>query len=204
MKRLEGIIFDLDSNLDDVDLDFNAIKDALKISREFPILEHLETLTDLNEKKEKEEILLEFELTAAKNHSLIPNVVKLLELLKKKDIKMAVLTRNCKAAAMIELNEIKDFFDPIFTREDHKDCKPLPGGILGTCEKWKVPPSSIIMTGDYLYDLQAGHNAGAKTIWFDNPKYKGRDFSKEADYSIKNWLELIDNFEVITHHLGFK
>ncbi|MFT6071351.1 MAG: HAD superfamily hydrolase (TIGR01549 family) [Bacteriovoracaceae bacterium] len=203
MKKLEGIIFDLDSTLVDVDLDFNAIKDALNIPRALPILEHLETLTDSKEKQRKEKILLEFELEAARNFKAIPHVKELLLLLKEKEIKMAVLTRNCKAAADLELQGIKDFFDPIFTREDHKDCKPLPGGILGTCKKWKVDAASVIMTGDYLYDLQAGQAAGSKTIWFDNPKYKGRDFSKDADYSLSSWSEMITKFEFITNHLGF-
>lgn len=203
MKKLEGIIFDLDSTLVDVDLDFNAIKDALKIPHELPILEHLEELTDPKEKASKEKILLQFELDAAKNHSPIAHVKELLSFLKEKKIKMGVLTRNCKAAADIELIDLSHFFDPIFSREDHKDCKPLPGGILGTCELWHVHPSNIIMTGDYLYDLQAGKNAGSKTIWFDNPKHPGRDFSKDADYTLKNWKDFITNFDIITHHLGF-
>jgi HAD superfamily hydrolase (TIGR01549 family) len=203
MKKLEGIIFDLDSTLVDVDLDFNAIKDSLGISRDLPILEHLETISDPIEKEQKEKILLDFELEAAKNFKPISHVTDLLNLLKEKNIKMGVLTRNCKAAADIELKELSHFFDPIFSREDHKDCKPLPGGILGTCSLWHVHPSNIIMTGDFLYDLQAGHNAGSKTIWFDNPKHPNRDFSKDADYTLNNWKEFITNFEVITNHLGF-
>jgi HAD superfamily hydrolase (TIGR01549 family) len=203
MKKLEGIIFDLDSTLVDVNLDFSAIKDALKIPRDFPILEFFETLTDAVEKKEKEEVLLNFELEAAKNYSPIPHVDELLIFLKEKNIKMGVLTRNCKEAADIELEKIKEYFDPIFSREDHKDCKPLPGGILGTCKKWQVDPLQVIMTGDYIYDIQAGRSAGCKTIWFDNPKHPRRDFTKEADYSLNNWKEFITNFDAITHHLGF-
>ncbi len=203
MKKLEGIIFDLDSTLVDVDLDFNAIKDALVIPREMPILEHLETIVDPTEKAEKEKILLEFELEAARNFKPIPHVKELLVLLKEKNIKMGVLTRNCSAAAEIELKGLQDFFDPIFSREDHKDCKPLPEGVLGTCKKWNVDPSTVIMTGDFLYDIEAGKAAGSKTIWFNNPKHQGRDFSKEADYSLSSWGEMIKSYDVIINHLGF-
>lgn len=203
MKNLKGIIFDLDSTLVDVDLDFNKIKDALEIPRECPILEYLEKLSDLKEKQEKEKILLEFELEAARNFEPIAHTMELLELLNSKEIKMAVLTRNCKEAAEIELIHIKKYFDPIFSREDHLNCKPGPDGILSTCKKWNVDPSSVIMTGDYLYDLQAGQNAGTKTIWYNNPKHQGRDFTKEADYSLSSWGVLIKDFDTIIHHLGF-
>jgi len=201
MKQLKGIIFDLDSTLIDVDLNFNAIRDALGIPEGHPILEWLDKLEDQEKKEKLHQRLHEFELEAAKNSSIISHVEDTLIFLKEKNLNLGILTRNCKEVAHLELSSLKNFFNPIFSREDHEDCKPNPGGIHGTCKAWKVKPENILMIGDYLFDLQAGHNAGAKSIWFNNPKYQDRDFSKEADYSFNSYEDFKNDFELILEKL---
>lgn len=204
MKTLKAVIFDLDSTLVDVDLDFFAIREALGIPQPHPILEWLEKMDDLDHKKKLEEELFQHELKAAQNKEVIPHVPKMLEFLKAKEIKLAVLTRNCKEVALLELEGMKHFFDPIFSREDHENCKPEPDGILDACNIWNIKPENTIMVGDYLYDLQAGQNAGTKTIWFNNPKHEQRDFSSDADHSISCWGDFLNDYNEIMNKLGFE
>jgi HAD superfamily hydrolase (TIGR01549 family) len=204
MQKLDGIIFDLDSTLVNVDLDFNKIRDALGIPQPHPILEWLDKLDDLEKKKQLEEELFQFELKAAQDHKKIEGVKEALEHFHSNNIKMAVLTRNCKEVALLELEDIEHFFNPIFSREDHEKCKPHPDGILDACQRWDVNPANTIMMGDYLYDLEAGKNAGSKTIWFDNPKYDERDFTKHADLSFSCWINFLENLEENLNKLGFK
>lgn len=205
MQKLDGFIFDLDSTLVNVDLDFDAIRDFLGIPQPHPILEWLDKLEPGSEKRlEMEKALVKFEEEAAKNHTKIEGVVETLEHLHKKNIKMAILTRNCKEVALLELKDINHFFDPIFSREDHERCKPHPDGILDACKRWGVNPKNTIMMGDYLYDLQAGKNAGSKTIWFNNPKHEGRDFSAHADYSFSCWKSFLKDLDQTLHSLGLE
>lgn len=201
MKKLNAIIFDLDSTLVDVDLDFDKIRNTLGIPQPQPILEYLESINDLTKKNKLEKELLSIELDAAKNRVIIPGVMEALELLQSKEIKMAILTRNCKEAALVELEGIKHFFNPIFSREDHKSCKPEPDGILDACSIWDINPSSCLMVGDYLYDLQAGHRAGCKTAWFKNKNHPERDFTDHADITIDCWLEFSKNYASILKEL---
>jgi D,D-heptose 1,7-bisphosphate phosphatase len=51
------------------------------------------------------------------------------------------------------------------------DCrKPKPGLILQAKAKWGLNPSDCYMVGDGLTDIQAGYDAGCKTILIGEPK----------------------------------
>ena len=47
--------------------------------------------------------------------------------------------------------------------------KPDPAGIYHLQDVWQVEADSLVMVGDYLFDLQAGKSAGAMTIHVARP-----------------------------------
>ena len=44
--------------------------------------------------------------------------------------------------------------------------KPDPTGVLAICNDWGLSPPEVLFVGDYLFDLQAGHNAGTNAALF--------------------------------------
>ena len=83
---------------------------------------------------------------------------------------MGRLTRNTAAAAKetLSVTGLAEFFkdESIVARETCSP-KPNPAGVLYLVEGWEVKADSAVVVGDYLYDLQAGREAGARTVHFD-------------------------------------
>jgi len=108
-------------------------------------------------------VLDRHEQTAAATADVLPGVLDFLAWLDTRGVRQAVLTRNsrrrrprsCAGAALTT-------FDPIVTRDD-APFKPQPEGIWRICKTWGVAPGEVLMLGDYLYDVQVGRNAGART-----------------------------------------
>ena len=68
-------------------------------------------------------------------------------------------------------SEIK--LDDIFVcyHDDHDNCecrKPKPGLILNAKKKWDIDLNKSYMIGDRWKDVQAGINAGCKTVFINN------------------------------------
>lgn len=51
---------------------------------------------------------------------------------------------------------------------DFRPPKPDPAGILHIAETWGLTGSDVIMVGDSLDDMTAGHRAGAATVLLVN------------------------------------
>jgi hydrogenase expression/formation protein HypE len=58
------------------------------------------------------------------------------------------------------------------------------------CDEWKTPPHQVLVVGDYLFDIQAGRSAGARTalIIGENPP---PDYATLADHVIRTLSELL-------------
>jgi len=101
-----------------------------------------------------------------------------------------VLTRNSRAAAAAVLRRCGlTTFDPIVTRDDAPSSRK-PEGIWRICKTWGVAPGEVLMLGDYLYDVQVGRNAGARTALLTH----GRDwpFAAEAEFAFATFAEGIE------------
>ena len=86
-----------------------------------------------------------------------------------------------------------NLFEVILGRESGP-IKPDPWSILSICQQWEVEPSRVIFLGDYLFDMQAGRNAGAWTVLFSRGRPRGGLAGEElADYVLDSFLEL-DSF----------
>ena len=84
-------------------------------------------------------------------------------------------------------DEIKldDFF--VCYHDDHDNCKcrkPKPGLLLEASKKWDIDLKKSYMIGDRWKDIEAGKNAGCKTIFIDHnykeAKPKNPNFSTDS------------------------
>jgi D-sedoheptulose 7-phosphate isomerase len=78
------------------------------------------------------------------------------------------------------------------TDEDKCDCrKPLPGMLLEAASKHEIDLSSSFMVGDRWRDVEAGYNAGCKTILIDYG-YAERLPDHDPDVRVKSLREAAD------------
>ena len=92
----------------------------------------------------------------------------------------------------LEFAGLGDYFtDPayIIGRYDAAP-KPDPEGALQLATLWGASPEEIVVTGDYLYDLQCGKNLGSATIHVDpSGQFRWNEF---ADLRVTSLLELAE------------
>lgn len=104
-----------------------------------------------------------------KNYNLVapfPGAINTLKELKERSYKMAAITtRSKKTAHQTLINSgIYELFDIILCGEDAKELKPNPAPLFKALELVKRSPETAVMIGDSHLDIEAGKNAGTKTI----------------------------------------
>jgi HAD superfamily hydrolase (TIGR01509 family) len=168
MQRLHWI-FDLDGTLTEAVHDFAAIRAALGLPPGEPILEALAKLP-----------AAQAQGLAARLHAIehrlalgarpTAGALELLAWLTARGASLGILTRNSAANARATLAAagLAAFFDDaaIVGREA---CAPKPSaaGVHRLLAHWGARPAEAVMVGDYLFDLQAGRDAGLATVYFD-------------------------------------
>ena len=190
---LRGIIFDMDGTLVDSGLDFDAIRRDIGLPERHPILEGVEAIPDGPEREPALEILHRHEHERAVRATPYPGVAQLLERLDQLSLRSGVLTRNSRASVDTTFGQLGWTFDTVLTRED-APAKPDPTGVLAICQDWNMAPADVLFVGDYLFDLQAGHNAGTRAVLFV-PELSPRpealpEWSDEADWVVGGYDEL--------------
>ncbi len=94
------------------------------------------------------------------------NTVEVLKELKARGYKLAAVTTRHKHTSHPTLIKagIFDLFSVIITTDLVKKTKPDPAPLLMAMEYLKETPDKAVMIGDSHLDIQAGKNAGTKTI----------------------------------------
>ena len=180
---LRCVIFDLDNTIVDSDLDFAAIR--AEIGTDEPILEY-RAVSGEAEKQRVDEILERHERRAAETCRLCDGVVEMLSFLRTRGIRTALLTRNSRQSVNTVLARLGVQFDFIVSREDSAP-KPSPEPIFLICERFGVRPGEALVVGDYLYDIQAGQAAGARTILVHGPRR--HSFVAQPDHEVASLHE---------------
>jgi HAD superfamily hydrolase (TIGR01549 family) len=185
---IRGVVFDLDGTLVAQEIDFEAIRRELGVPSGTPLLELLHQLPEPR-RSAAWEIVDRHERNAAARTELQLGVAEFLAWLDARQIRRAVLSRNSRRSVETALQRVGLAFDPVVARED-APFKPNPQGLWQICEAWQIVPADVLMVGDYIYDLQAGRNAGTKTALVTH----GRDwhFAHLADVTFPNFRELPD------------
>lgn len=192
MAELTGIIFDIDGTLVDSRLDFTQIRAEMELPPEEPILEALEQMSAVDAER-CQKILAKHEEQGVRQAVPFPGVSEFLQDLRQRGIRIAAVTRNRQKLGQEMLARWPDLFEVILGRESGP-IKPDPWSILSICQQWEVEPSRVIFLGDYLFDMQAGRNAGTWTVLFSRGRPRGDLAGEElADYVLDSFLEL-DSF----------
>ena len=121
-----------------------------------------------------------------------PKVKNTLRRLKKKGLKLAIVTDAPKLKAYQRLHAmgITDFFDVVVGFEDTKTRKPSSLPFKQALKELKVKPEETLHIGDYMErDVLGAKKLGMKTAW---AKYGRNKLGKkvDADYILNNIEEL--------------
>ncbi len=171
--RYQAVLFDFDGTLTHPGaLDFPALRRALDCPPGTLILEYIDALPSAEVRADKRRILDEFETAAAR--ASIPNegAEETVRLLLSRGIRVGILTRNTRASVLTSLANFPSLkesdFGVILTRESGGRPKPSPDGVHAAAAALEVPLASLLVVGDFVFDIAAGEAAGAATALLTN------------------------------------
>jgi len=191
--RIKAVIFDLDGTITRPFFDFDAIRIEMGLAPDAgPILELMAKMTP-QKRAEVEKILHYHEEKAVAESKLNRGAKETLDELRKRKIKIGVLTRNRRENALAVAAKHGLTFDAVVDREDGP-VKPDAFGVLHLCKQFKIKPQEALVVGDYLFDLLCARAAEAIPVLLKN-HHKADEFAKHADFVIENIagiLKIID------------
>ncbi|MFX1337939.1 MAG: HAD family hydrolase [Promethearchaeota archaeon] len=187
---IKAIVWDLDGTLIHFKIDWlRARRETIKILKKHGVPKHLLTVKSsilenirlareyfgkagyTNEETEKiikivDNVVNDIEYEAALEATAVNGIDKVLEFIKKKNLKQAIYTFNTHRNATTSLEKIGmiGYFNIIIGRDDVKNTKPHPEHLTLICNKLNVKPSDIIVIGDNHRDIEGALNVGAKSI----------------------------------------
>ncbi|MDT0582259.1 MULTISPECIES: HAD-IA family hydrolase [Alteromonadaceae] len=165
--NVSGIIFDLDDTLVQTQLNFAAIKKDIACPHDADILTFVETIGCMETKAKAHQIILEHELDDALSSTWMPGAENFVQQARAKQLPLAIVTRNCKAATNTKIDKNKIDIELVVTREDAPP-KPDPSALLQIAEQWQLPCEELAYIGDYKYDIFAAHNANMQAWLYTN------------------------------------
>ena len=194
---LRGIIFDMDGPLTKPNVDFAAIEREIGQKVGF-IIDYAE-MSSPEERARALEILERHEAKSALESELNEGVLEMLEVVSKKKLKKALLTRNSRKSVdtVLRKHNLHVHFEYIVSREDTKP-KPAPDPIFLLSKRMNVHTDHLLMVGDYKYDIMCGKAAGTKTALLRYREYVETEISPDFEInSIREVIHIIEHFEKI-------
>ncbi len=212
LRDIRAVVFDFDGTLAVLNIDFSQMRDEVfKLMRKYGIdessieekylLEIIDEVVPILSKRNSsaaEEfyqkahlILHEIEMKAAEEGRILPGVKEVLVSLKRKGIKVGIVTRNCEEAVRKVLPDIEKFCDIFISRDSIRRVKPHPEHMTSVLTALHVSGKETVMVGDHPIDIQAGKRVGMKTIGVLTGRTKRDEFEKAgADWILRDASEV--------------
>ena len=123
-----------------------------------------------------------------------PEVKGVLEDLKKKNFKLAILSNGTPDLLneLVESNKLNNLFDDLFSIEEVKIYKPDPRVYELPIKKYKIKSEEITFLSANTWDVSGGGNFGYNSIWVNrhNSIFDMLDFQPKNE--ISNLTQLLD------------
>ena len=168
--NIKAVLFDFDDTLTVPGrIDYALIRKEIGCPRDESILDYLKGIGDPEARRNASAILDKYEMAAAADAAPAEGAEDIVRWLGTVGLKKGILTRNSRNAIERSLANFAGFgredFDLILTRDDNLPVKPRPDGVLHAASFFRILPESLLMVGDYIYDIEAGNAAGAITVF---------------------------------------
>ena len=190
LKHIRGIVFDLDGTLVTSNLDFSLIRSELGCPDELDLLTYVDRLS-VSERVEAEAIIHRHEVEDAEQSEWLPGAEVFVQHCIESHLPLAILTRNSDFSSRRKIAKNKIPISYLFTRENSEP-KPDPSALNQIASAFALPNESVLMVGDYKYDLQAGRNANMPTCLVN---CEGEpDYLHLADYRFQSFIDFHEAF----------
>ena len=135
---------------------------------------------------------MNMEMEAANKGSLFPFTRSILTDLLQRNIKIAIITRNCERAVRLVFPDLDRFCGGFLAREHVPRIKPDPDHLLRALRQVEATPEAALMVGDHPIDIKTGQDAGVMTAGVWSGRASQEDLDKSgAKWTARNCLELI-------------
>ncbi|KAJ5082788.1 hydrolase [Penicillium argentinense] len=198
---LKGIVFDVDGTLCLPQHHmFTEMREVLGIDKSIDILHHIQDLPTSEERSAAVKKVQAVERRAMLDQQPQPGLSRLMEYLQSRGVRRALCTRNFEAPVqyLIQNHMPSHVFLPIITRDTPNLLpKPDPAGILHIAGEWGLTnrAESLIMVGDSIDDMTAGHTAGAATVLLVNERNDHLREHAHTDLCISRLDDLVEILE---------
>lgn len=191
---IRAVLFDFDGTLTAPgSLDFEEIRRALGCPPGEPVLEFIAALPEPGEQARALEILHRFEEEGARRAQPNRGAEELVAYLRGKQLPVGILSRNRRASVLRALQNFSSLqpgdFQVILSRDDDLPPKPSPEGIYRAAREMGVSVQELLAVGDFHFDVEAGEEAGAVTVFLTNGQPRPR-FLREPRFVIDRLEEL--------------
>ncbi|MFC7393867.1 pyrophosphatase PpaX [Scopulibacillus cellulosilyticus] len=123
-----------------------------------------------------------------------PHVYETMRTLSEKGYNLGIVTTKMRPTVLmgLKLTKLEPFFPVVITYDDVTHAKPHPEPIFKALKAIGAEPDTAMMVGDSPYDIQAGKNAGVRTVgvaW----TIKGREIieNENPDFIIDDMSEIL-------------
>lgn len=193
MEGIEAVLFDMDGTLVHSVYDWIAIRDALGVAGH-SILDEIEAIADPTEREQKRDMLNAFEREASLAATLKDGALELVKFVRDQGLKTALVSNNSLENVSHILQKFGLEFDEVLTRDVGLH-KPSGAPLLEVMRRLELRPEHCMYVGDYLFDVQAGLDAGCAQvgILYDETG----EFSEGADFTFPDvraflrWLRFV-------------
>ena len=122
-----------------------------------------------------------------KKLSTFPEVKEVLQNLKKKDYKLAILSNGTPALLneLVKNNNLDNIFDEIFSIEEAGIYKPNSKVYDLPIKKYQIQKYEVAFLSSNTWDVSGGGNYGYSAIWVN----RNKNFFDNLDYKPKNEVE---------------
>ena len=205
----EAVVFDFDGTLVHLNIDFGLMRqDVESLLADHGIqpiglkgllaLEMIDEATSRISEKDPVEgkvfyqnahlVVTEHEVRAARKGRILSGVITMLKALRRRGVKVGIITRNCDKAVRIVFPDIECFCDAFIPRDSVTRVKPHPDHLIQAIKEMSIHhPERCLMVGDHPMDIEGGKRMGMKTAGVLTGKTTWQEFIKAgADLILDN------------------
>ena len=123
-----------------------------------------------------------------------PEVKEVLENLKKKNLKLAILSNGTPSLLneLVKTNDLNSLFDDLFSIEEVKIYKPDSKVYDLPVKKYKIKSNEITFLSANTWDVSGGGNYGYKYVWVNRNKSQFDNLDYQPKKEIGNLSQLLD------------
>ena len=122
-----------------------------------------------------------------------PQARQVLTALHKRGIKLAVASNRPTKFSQILIRhlDLDKYFDMIICADKKRELKPAPFLLRKVMKKFTLKPAEVMYVGDMVYDIEAGKNAGVRTVGIVGGSGTRKELASKKPYKIVNNLRQI-------------